>query len=133
MSQENVELVKAFMGPFAAGDRDVWRHYFDSDVVWDTSASKMPAAGIYHGHEGVERFFREWLGAWDEYRVETREYVDAGDSVVLVFSQSGIGRGSGVRTERDFFGVYDLRDSKVIRYRQYESREEALEAVGLSE
>ena len=25
----------------------------------------MPSAGIHHGHEGVERFFREWLGAWD--------------------------------------------------------------------
>ena len=30
-------------------------------------------------------------------------------------------------------GVYDLSDSKVVRYRQYESRTEALEAVGLSE
>jgi ketosteroid isomerase-like protein len=133
MSQQNVELVKAFMDPFEAGDRDAWREYFDRDVVWDTSASKMPAAGIYHGHEGVEGFFREWLGAWDEYRVETHEYVDAGDAVVHVFRQSGIGRGSGVRTERDFFGVYELSDSKVIRYGLYESRGEALEAVGLSE
>ena len=82
MSQENGELVKAFMVPFEAGDRDAWRDYFDPDVVWDTSASEMPAAGIYHGHEGVERFFGEWLGAWDEYEIETHEYVDAGDSVV---------------------------------------------------
>jgi ketosteroid isomerase-like protein len=52
---------------------------------------------------------------------------------VIVFRQGGVGRGSGVRTERDFFAVYDLRGSKVVRYRQYESREEALEAAGLSE
>jgi hypothetical protein len=65
--------------------------------------------------------------------MEPREYIDAGDSVVLMFRQSGIGRGSGVATEREFFGVYDLSDSKVVRYRQYESRAEALEAVGLSE
>jgi hypothetical protein len=38
-----------------------------------------------------------------------------------------------VRVERDFFGVYDLRESKVIRYRLFESREEALEAAGLRE
>ena len=133
MSQENVETVKAFMSLFEAGDRTAWRDYFDPDVVWDTSASKMPSAGIYHGHEGVERFFREWLGAWTDYRVETREYIDAGGSGMLVFHQSGIGRGSGVRTERDFFAVYDLSDSKVVRYRQYESRQEALEAAGVSE
>ena len=112
MSQENVELVKAFTSVFEAGDRDAWREYFDPDVVWDTSASKMPSAGIYHGHRGVERFFREWLGAWEDYKVEWSEYIDAGGSVVDVFRQSGIGRGSGVRTEREFHGVYDLRIRK---------------------
>ena len=133
MSRENVEVVKAFTSLFEAGDRNEWREYFDPDVVWDTSASKMPSAGIYHGHRGVERFFREWLGAWDDYKVEWSEYIDAGASVVDVFRQSGIGRGSGVRTEREFHGVYDLSDSKVVRYRLYESRREALAAVGLSE
>jgi ketosteroid isomerase-like protein len=133
MSQENVEIVKEFTSLFEAGDRDTWRDYFDPDVIWDTSASTMPAAGIYHGHQGVERFFREWLGGWSDYGIEPREYIDAGGSVVLVFRQSGIGRGSGVRTEREFFGVYDLNDSKVARYRQYESRTEALAAAGLSE
>ena len=93
----------------------------------------MPFAGIYHGHEGIERFFREWLGTWKDYEIAHREYIDAGDAVVVVFRQSGTGRGSGVRTERDFFGVYELRESKVVRYRLYESRQEALEAAGLSE
>jgi ketosteroid isomerase-like protein len=133
MSQENVEIVRAFMSLFEAGDRNEWRDHFDPDVVWDTSASKMPSAGIYHGHQGVERFFREWLGAWNDYRIETREYIDAGGSVVIVFRQSGIGRGSGVRTERDFFAVIDLSDLKVVRYRLYESRKQALEAAGLKE
>ena len=133
MSQENVEIVKEFTLVFEQGDRDEWRHYFDPDVVWDTSASKMPQAGVYLGHEGVERFFRDWLGTWRDFGVTTREYIDAGDSVVIVFRQSGTGRSSGVRIERDFFGVYDLEESKVVRYRQYESREEALEAAGLSE
>jgi ketosteroid isomerase-like protein len=133
MSQENVETVKAFMTRFAAGDRIEWHDHFDPDVIWDTSASRLPSAGIYRGHQGVERFFREWLGTWRDYKVETREYIDAGGSVVVVFRQSGTGRGSGVRTERDFFGVYDLSDSKVVRYRMYESREEALKAAGLSE
>ena len=133
MSQENVEIVKAFTSLFEAGDRNEWREYFDPDVVWDTSASNMPSAGIYHGHQGIERFFGEWLGAWSDFRMETREFIDAGDSVVVVFHQSGIGRGSGVKTERDFFGVYDLRDAKVVRYRHHESRKEALAVLGLSE
>jgi hypothetical protein len=53
--------------------------------------------------------------------------------VVIVFRQSGTGRESGIHIDRDFFAVYDLRESKVVRYRLYDSREEALEAAGLSE
>jgi ketosteroid isomerase-like protein len=132
MSQENVEMVKAFTRLFESGDRDRWRSYFDPNVAWDTSATTMPSAGIYHGYEGVEAFFREWLGTWSDYEIEPREFIDAGDSVVIVFRQRGVGRISGVRAEHDFFGVYDIADLRVIRYRQYESREEALAAAGLS-
>jgi ketosteroid isomerase-like protein len=133
MSQENVEVVKAFTRRFERGDRDEWREHFDPNVVFDVSATEMPFAGVYHGHQGIERFFRDWLGTWKDYEIAHREYIDAGDAVVVVFRQSGTGRGSGVRTERDFFGVYELRESKVVRYRMYESRQEALEAAGLRE
>jgi ketosteroid isomerase-like protein len=130
MAQENVEIVEQFTRLFAAGDRDRWREYFDPEVVWDTSASGMPSAGVYRGHEGVERFFRDWLAIWSEYEIEASDFIEAGDAVAVVFRQAGTGRGSGVRIERDFFGVYDLTDSKVVRFRLFESREQALEAAG---
>ena len=82
MSQENVEIVKAFSRRFAEGDRGM--SDFDPDIVWDTSASGMPAAGIYHGHEGVRSFFQDWLAPWEDYRIEYREYIDAGDTVIQV-------------------------------------------------
>jgi ketosteroid isomerase-like protein len=131
MSQENVEIVKEFTRRFAAGDH-VTRDYFDPEIVWDTSASGLPSAGVYHGHQGVRRFFRDWLAPWSDYEIETSDCIDAGDSVVLVFRQAGTGRGSGVRVERDFFGVWYLEDSRVVRFRLFGSRERALEAAGLS-
>jgi FkbM family methyltransferase len=130
MSQENVEVVKEFTRSFEQGDRDSWREYFDPDVVWDSSATDFPFAGVYHGHQGVEQFFRDWLPTWRDLEVATREYIDAGNSVVVVFRQTGTGRSSGIRIAQDFFGVYDLKDAKVVRFRQYESREAALEAAG---
>jgi uncharacterized protein len=133
MSEENVKIVKEFSQLFEEGDRDKWREYFHPDVVWDTSASNWPSAAVLHGHAGVEQFFRDWLGTWSDFEVAFSEYLDAGDSVVVVFRQGGMGRQSGIHMERDFFAVYDLRESKVVRYRMYDSREEALEAAGLSE
>ena len=93
----------------------------------------MPGAGVYDGLEGVRGFWRDWLEPWEDYEIEYSEYIDAGDAVVLVFRQAGTGRGSGVRIEREFFGVWYLRDSKVVRFRLFESRGQALEAAGLSE
>ena len=93
----------------------------------------MPFAGVYHGHQGIERFFREWLGTWKDFEIAHREYIDAGDAWSSCSANAVAGRGSGVRTERDFFGVYELRESKVVQYRMYESRQEALEAAGLPE
>ena len=133
MSEQNVETVKEFTRIFEQGDRETWREYFDPEVVWDTSASTWPSAGVLHGHAGVEQFFRDWLGTWRNFEVETSEYLDAGDSVVVVFRQQGTGRGSGIPMERDFFAIYELRESKVVRYRMFDSREEALEAAGLAE
>ena len=132
MSQENVEIVKEFAQRFAAGG-SVSRQYFDSEIVWDTSASGMPSAGVYHGLQGVRRFWRDWLEPWEDYEIDYSEYIDAGDAVVLVFRQAGTGRGSGIRIEREFFGVWYLKDSKVVRFRLFESRGQALEAAGLSE
>ena len=131
MSQADVEIVKEFTQRFAAGGH-VTDDYFDPEIVWDTSASGLPSAGVYHGREGVRRFFRDWLAPWIDYEIEARDIIDAGGAVVLVFRQAGTGRASGVRIERDFFGVWELESSKVVRFRLFASRELAFEAAGMS-
>ena len=133
MSQENVEIVREMSERFATGDRESWREVFAKDVIWDTSATTTPQAGVYEGHAGVERFFIDWLGTWDNPAVEMLDLIDAGDSVVAVFRWTGRGRTSGIDTAMTMFAVYDLKDGQVVRFRQYETRNEALEAAGLSE
>ena len=126
-----MEIVRECAERFAAGG-DV-REYFDPEVVWDTTASGMPLAGVYNGWEEVARFWRDWLGPWGDWEIEHTEYIDAGEAVVLVSRQVGTGKGSGVRIEQDFFAVWDVKNSKVVRYRLFESRREALAAAGLAE
>jgi ketosteroid isomerase-like protein len=133
MSEENVEIVKEFSQRFAEGDADVGLNYFHPEIIWDTSASELPSAGVYHGRQEVDKFFSDWLGPWRDYTIEYREYFDAGDSVLCVFRQAGTGKGSGIRSERDFFALWYLEDSKVVRFRLFGSREPAFEAAGLSE
>jgi ketosteroid isomerase-like protein len=132
MSERNVEIVRELNERFGAGDREQWRKVMAEDVLWDTSGTTMPNAGVYHGHEGVERFFVDWLGTWTDLRFDSTELIDAGDSVVAIFRWSGRGRTSGVETAVEMYGVYDLRDEKIVGYRQYETRAAALEAAGVA-
>ena len=133
MSEENVEIVREMVTRFAAGDWEGWREVFTEDAIWDTSATTTPQAGVYEGHAGMERFFIDWLGTWENPVVETLELIDAGDCVISVFRWTGRGKASGVETETTMFGVYVVEGGLILRFRQYESREEALEAAGLRE
>ena len=99
MSQENVEIVREMTERFAGGDRESWREVFAEDVTWDTSATTLPQAGVYEGHAGVERFFIDWLGTWEDLELEPMDFIDAGESVITVFRWTGRGRSSGVQTE----------------------------------
>ena len=128
-----MEIVREMTTRFASGDRESWREVFAEDVIWDTSATALPRAGVYEGHSGMERFFVDWLGTWEDPTVELLEVIDAGDSVVVAFHWTARGKASGIDTETTMFGVYDLNDGRIVRFRQFDRREEALEAAGLSE
>jgi len=131
MSQGNVEIVR---GIFDQWGTDYWRDHFAEDVVWDATAVSFPGvAGVYEGHAGVEQFFRVWLEPWERCTVELLEIQPVGDSVFTAMRWWGIGRGSGVEVEGDFFGVYDFRDGVIIGFRQRDTRAEALKAAGHSE
>ena len=45
---------------------------------------------VYEGHDGVRRFWRQWLASWERVEFEQQRYVDAGDKVVsLTLKQRG--------------------------------------------
>jgi ketosteroid isomerase-like protein len=133
MSEEIVEIVRRLFDDYAQGDLDSWRGLVSEDVVWDTSESALPATGMYEGRQGIERFFIEWTGAWRDPVLEAIEFVDAGESVVTTFRWRGRGKASCVETAGTFYAVYDLKDGLLVRFRAYQSREDALEAAGVTE
>jgi ketosteroid isomerase-like protein len=62
------------------------------------------------------------------------EFIDAGeDQVVVVERFGGRAKISGIETEQTEALVSTIRDGKIARCREFMTRDEALEAVGLSE
>jgi ketosteroid isomerase-like protein len=134
VSQEDVEIVRRAWDAWSRDDMDAVFATFADDVVLDTSHMRDWPEPSYRGHAGVRRFLTEWLEVWDAYEVGVDEFVEALDGrVVVLFWHRGLGRRSGLGMDVKWAHIDTVRDGKLVRLAVYESRQEALEAVGLGE
>ena len=130
MSAENVEIVRRMCEAYARRDWDAATEALDPDIVWDASTyTSWPDSPAFRGREGVRDFFRRFLGTWESYEVEFSEFIDAGDAVVAVVHDRGIGKGSGVEVSRTFAQLWRVRDGKAVEFTAYPDREAALAAA----
>jgi ketosteroid isomerase-like protein len=137
MSQENVELVRRTWEAWERGDMEAVFALYDPDIVWDFSgaAGNVVLSDVYHGHDGVRRFFREWRDSFDSYYAHAEEFIDAGgDSVLVCARQGGRGKGSGVEIQMPrYWQIYRVREGRAVRVEVYSDQRVALEAAGLEE
>ena len=135
MSQENVEIVRDAVVAFNRGDLDAWLdEYLADDIDYRAAEGALDDHGPIHGKVAMRAYLQDWIDMFDDFKTEPVELVDAGeDQVIAVLRNSGRAKLSGVETDLTFAVVYTLRDGKVARGREYLTREEAVEAAGLSE
>ena len=93
----------------------------------------LDSAGKYRGHAGLATLLDSFWGAFDNHRIEVEECVPVRDSVVVTVHYYGRGMASGVDVDLRGWQVWTLRDRRAVRWRTFVTRQEALEAVGLSE
>lgn len=133
MSSENLEIIRRLSEGIERGDTEAVFAHYDPEIVWDSSRPG-PISGLYHGHEGVRQYFREWMESFETYNAHAETFIDAAESVVVGYRASGRGRSSGVEIGNWIFWlVYRIRNGLVVRIETFDSKHEALEAAGLHE
>ncbi len=85
------------------------------------------------GHQGIREYFAMLDDVWSEIGTEPEDFIAAGDAVVVPVRVVNTGRASDITVGAQAAWVAEVRDGKVERMTVYQSRAEALEAVGLSE
>jgi ketosteroid isomerase-like protein len=134
MSQENVQIVRRVYEAAAHRDTATVLAIYDPDVELDNTRLELVGwAGVYHGHEGLRRFFRQWHEAWQDIQYDFDELLDAGEQVVAVVSRRARGLGSGAEVVMHVALVWTLHEGRVVRVVWFPTRVEALKAVGLGE
>jgi ketosteroid isomerase-like protein len=135
MSTENVGVVQAATDAFARDGVDGWLEYFTDDVDYRAAEGEIDDRGPIHGKDALRAYAEDWTEMFDDVRFEPVEVIDAGDDTVIAVMRIS-GRPKGTSAEAltlSVAGVSTIRDGKIARGREYWTREEALEAAGLSE
>ena len=129
MSQQNVEAVRAIYEYWGRGDFRATADKVAPDFEWK-QVHGVVEPGSHVGAD-ASRALRSIFEVYADFRIEAEEYVDAGDTIVVVARAHGTARGSGMHMEQRSAQAWTVRDGKPVRIEQYRSREEALTAVGV--
>jgi ketosteroid isomerase-like protein len=132
---QNLDLVRSIYADWERGayGRVDWA---DREIEWVLADG--PAVGRWTGHDGMAAGFREFLGAWQDFRTEVEEIREIDSEHVVVRSlASGRGKASGIDLGTTPFThaitVFRIRAGKVVRLAIYGSQERALADLGLEE
>ena len=131
MSQENVEIVKAWYDAFNRDDSDAMVKDAAPGFVVDFSRAVGPWRGVF-GLDQALRVVREFRGTWESARQEPHEFIEAGDLVVVPSTLHLKGRG-GIEVVASATLVWTIRNGAIERVTMYQERQDALEDLGLSE
>jgi ketosteroid isomerase-like protein len=136
MPPENVELVRQITDAFNRGDVEGALAPADPPPEFEFVPSGVlipDLAEVPRGPQGMRRLVDGFLRAFDDLHVEIHELIDAGDQVFAWSTIRGRGTRSGVTASWDVWGVYTVRDGRVVRWLGFTDRDAALEAAGLGE
>ena len=98
-------------------------------------ANAADAPPLLEGRAALVELWSNWQEAFEEFRAEVSEFVDAGVWVLCVTRWVGRGRSSAVTIDVSQVDAYRVRDGQIIQaILAYPDKATALEAVvGLSE
>ena len=130
MSQENVEVAKAFYDAYNARNSEALDRLLHPQAEITTLSSRGGLGGDW-SRGTTRQYFEQLDEAWTGLRIEIEDYREAGERVVALGVARGAGMSSHVEVASDFAAVLVVRDSQIVLVDSYSNWNDALEAVGL--
>ena len=122
-----VQLTRAWLQAATNGDLVRTLSFMGPDPVWDMSSMGM---GVFEGLAAVRDFYEDWMGAYDDYRIEAEEIYDLGNGITFgVILQQGRPAGSGGTVQLRYGTCADWVDGKAVRVWNYNDIDEARAAA----
>jgi len=121
MSKENVELIRGLYDAFARGDVADVVGRMSPDIEWNEAENFPYSDGNPYVGPGAiaQGVFARCGGEWDGFAALPEEFLDAGDTVVVLGRYGGTYKATGRAQNPQMVHVWRIRDGKAARFQQY--------------
>ena len=127
----NVDTLRQGYEAYGRGDLDAALENWHDDARWENpNASQLPNPGEHQGKDEIRRVLSETPQHWETFTVTPDEFVEDGDTVVVLGHQEAKAKETGNEVKLPFVHVYRFRDGKVERIQLLFDTALAAEALG---
>jgi ketosteroid isomerase-like protein len=133
MGEAEVALFQSWAAQLATADNPL---DFFCEQMWapDIDHRAIEGApddvGPIIGRDAMRAYAADWYEMFADFTIVIEEVIDAGPGrVIAVWHLTGTARGSGVPTDMEVSIVNTIRDGKIVRGREYMTKDEARAAV----
>ena len=135
MSQEDVEIARRGIEQFNrqfTSTQELDLDFLAPDVEFDNSTAALEGA-VYRGHDGIRKYMSLMREMWTVQKAEAEEFIAVGnDRVIVSFRMVSVGR-DNIEVAFRAATLVTVGDGKITHMKAFQSKADALEAVGLSE
>jgi ketosteroid isomerase-like protein len=116
----NGEIIRWLYDAFAAGDVPTVLGAMDANIEWNEAEGFM-YGGNYTGPNAIlENVFMKFATEWEGFNVVADKIVDGGDgNVISTGTYSGKYLATGKSMNVPFAHEWEMRDGKIVRFRQF--------------
>jgi ketosteroid isomerase-like protein len=133
MGEAEVKLFQSWAEELAAADEPLdffYEHMWAPDIDHRAIEGAPDDVGPIIGRDAMRAYLADWYEMFADLTVVPEELIDAGPGrLIVVWYITGTARASGVPTELRLAIAYTIRAGKIVRGREYLTKEEALAAV----
>jgi ketosteroid isomerase-like protein len=129
VSGTRVDLARRGWDLWRSRDFDALGEMTIEDFVFVPAIAASVEGGAVHGIEGSRRFFEGLDETWESFDIDSEEFREVGDRVLVVGRVRAKGRGSGLELDQPIAMVVWFRGDKIARIQSFLDSDQAHEAA----
>ncbi|HYU61090.1 MAG TPA: nuclear transport factor 2 family protein [Solirubrobacterales bacterium] len=109
----NTDVLKNGYEAYGRGDLDAATENWSDDIRWENpNAPQLPNPGVTEGKDDVRNQLMEFPNYWESFSVTPDEFVEQGDTVVVLGHTEAKAKETGNEVKVPFVHVWRFSDGK---------------------